>query len=49
MAVEIQKFLRGGVNADNLINFTCFYFKSSQFHVFCLDFSPFHMFCNDYC
>ena len=44
MAVEIQKSLCGGRKTENLIEYTCFYLKSSRFHVFCSNLSRFHMF-----
>ena len=47
MAVEIKKTLCGGRNTDNLINYTCFYVKIGQVHVFCSNFSQVCMFCDD--
>ena len=46
MAVGMQKTLLGGINADNLIESTCFYLKVSQVHVFCSNFGRFRMFCS---
>ena len=48
MAVEIQKSLCGVRKTENLIESTCFYLKSSQFHAFYLKTSIFHVFCSNF-